>query len=250
MYFVLVDNVGWGDFGVYGGTTPTPRIDKFANEGIRFNNYNVEVQCTPSRSAIMTGRHPVRSGTTSVPLPGQGESGMAPWEYTIANLLSDNGYATALYGKWHLGEEDGRLPNDQGFDDGGVSRTLGTRLHHDPLFKETGMPVPMIWEGKKGEPSKPVMPLDLAVRPIVDEKYIIPKTVQFIKQNAAAKKPFFVYIGYSEMHPPISLTRNSSVSRPAAMAYSPTLLRKWTSASARSSTQSKRRASMITPSLF
>src|SRR5580700_8695731 len=113
--FILLDNVGWGNFGVYGGTVPTPRIDKLANEGIRFNNYNVEVQCTPSRSAIMTGRHPVRSGTTSVPFPGQGESGMVPWEYTIAELLSDAGYATAMFGKWHLGDTEGRLPNDQGF---------------------------------------------------------------------------------------------------------------------------------------
>src|SRR5215471_20714608 len=61
--FFLVDNVGWGAFSVYGGTTATPRIDKLASEGIRFNNYNVEGQCTPTRSAIMTGRHPVRSGT-------------------------------------------------------------------------------------------------------------------------------------------------------------------------------------------
>lgn len=52
--FILVDNVGYGDFGVYGGTTATPRIDELASEGIRFTNYNVEVQCTPSRSAIMT----------------------------------------------------------------------------------------------------------------------------------------------------------------------------------------------------
>src|SRR5262245_3831588 len=106
--FILVDNVGWGDWSVYGGTTPTPRIDKMASEGIRFNNYNVEVQCTPSRSAIMTGRHPVRSGTYSVlPPPGR-PGGMAPWEYTIAELLSDAGYATALYGKWHLGNIQGR----------------------------------------------------------------------------------------------------------------------------------------------
>jgi arylsulfatase len=60
----------------------------------------------------------------------------------------------------------------------------------------------MIWEGKKGQPSTPVMPLDLHVRPIVDEKYIVPKTIDFIERNAAAKKPFFVYVGYSEMHPP------------------------------------------------
>jgi len=92
--FILVDNVGWGDFSAYGGTTPTPRTDKFAAEGIRFNNYNVEAQCTPPRSAIMTGRFPVRSGTFTVPLPEQGTCGLAPWEYTVAELLSDAGYAT------------------------------------------------------------------------------------------------------------------------------------------------------------
>jgi hypothetical protein len=59
------------------------------------------------------------------------------------------------------------------------------------------------WEGKKGEPSKPVMPLDLNVRPVLDGNYIIPKTVDYIKRNAAAKKPFFVYVGYSEVHPPV-----------------------------------------------
>ena len=175
--FVLVDNVGLGQFGVYGGTIPTPRIDKLAGEGIRFNNYNVEVQCTPSRSAIMTGRHPVRSGTYTVPWPGQGKAGLAPWEYTIAELLSDAGYATALFGKWHLGNTQGRLPNDQGFDEWwGIMNSWDESGYTAwPLFKESGVPVPMIWEGVKGQPSKPVMPLDLAVRPIVDEKYIVPR---------------------------------------------------------------------------
>jgi arylsulfatase len=69
--FILVDNIGWGDFSVYGGTTPTPRLDALANSGIRSNNYNVEGQCTPSRSAILTGRQSVRSGTFTVPLDPQ-----------------------------------------------------------------------------------------------------------------------------------------------------------------------------------
>jgi arylsulfatase A-like enzyme len=208
--FILVDNVGWGNFGVYGGTVPTPRIDKLASEGIRFNDYNVEVQCTPSRSAIMTGRHPVRSGTFKVPLPGEGKAGMSPWEYTIAKLFSDAGYATALYGKWHLGNTQGRLPNDQGFDEWwGIMNSWDEAGYTAwPQFKESGEPVPMIWEGKKGEESKPVMPLDLKVRPIVDEKYIIPKTIEYIKRNAAAKKPFFVYVGYSELHPPYMANPN------------------------------------------
>ena len=203
--FILVDNIGWGTFGVYGGTIPTPRIDKLASEGIRFNNYNVEAQCTPSRSAIMTGRHPVRSGTFKVPFPGEGMSGLAPWEYTTAELLSDAGYATALYGKWHLGDHQGRLPNDQGFDEWwGIPNSSDEAGYSAwPLFKESGMPEPMIWEGKKGEPSKPVMPFDLKVRPLMDGNYVIPKTVEYIKRNAAAKKPFFVYVGYTEMHPPV-----------------------------------------------
>jgi arylsulfatase A-like enzyme len=115
--FVLCDNVGWGDFGVYGGGTPTPRIDQLANEGIRLNNYVVESQCTPTRSAIMTGRQSVRSGTFRVPFSGEGKAGLAPWEYTIAELLSDAGYATSLFGKWHCGDTEGRLPTDQGFDE-------------------------------------------------------------------------------------------------------------------------------------
>src|SRR5271169_6183323 len=114
--FILVDNVGWGDFSCYGGSTPTPRIDKLAGEGIRFRNYTVESQCTPSRTAILTGRQSVRCGTYTV-VPGQGKNGLAPWEYTIAELLSDAGYATSMYGKWHLGDTDGRLPSDQGFDE-------------------------------------------------------------------------------------------------------------------------------------
>ena len=73
--FVLCDNVGWGDFSCYGGDTPTPRIDKFASEGIRFNAYTVECQCTPTRSAFLTGRQSVRSGTYTVPLGGWARKG-------------------------------------------------------------------------------------------------------------------------------------------------------------------------------
>jgi Sulfatase len=87
--FILVDNVGWGDIGCYGGVVPTPRIDALAGQGVRFKNYNVEAQCTPTRSAILSGRLPIRTGNCSVPLPGQGDYGLAPWEYTLGELFSD-----------------------------------------------------------------------------------------------------------------------------------------------------------------
>ncbi len=114
--YLLVDNWGWGDLSIQGGTTPTPRIDALAAQGMRFTNFNVQNQCTPTRSAIHTGRLPIRSGTQKVSAPGEPD-GLAPWEYTIAELLSDAGYATALYGKWHIGSKVGWLPNDQGYDE-------------------------------------------------------------------------------------------------------------------------------------
>jgi Sulfatase len=77
--FILMDNLGYGEVGVYGGGitrgAPTPRIDRLAAEGMRLTNFNVEAQCTPSRSAIMTGRFPIRSGTHSVPI-GEGLEGL------------------------------------------------------------------------------------------------------------------------------------------------------------------------------
>src|SRR5678816_3373465 len=97
--FILMDNLGYGEVGCYGGGitrgAATPRIDKLATEGMRLLNYNVEAQCTPSRSAILTGRYSIRSGTHSVPIGG-GLEGMTQWEVTIAELLSSAGYSTCL----------------------------------------------------------------------------------------------------------------------------------------------------------
>jgi len=99
---ILADNVGYGELGVYGGGilrgAPTPRIDRLASEGMRLLNFNVEAQCTPSRSALMTGRFSIRSGTYQVPRGGAPE-GLTQWEVTIAELLSARGYATGTWGK-------------------------------------------------------------------------------------------------------------------------------------------------------
>ena len=129
--FMLMDNLGYGELGVYGGGilrgAPTPRIDTLASEGMRLLNFNVESQCTPSRSALMTGRFPIRSGTYKVPLGG-GPDGLTLWEVTIAELLSARGYATGTWGKWHLGSAEARFPTHQGFDEWyGIPRTYDGR---------------------------------------------------------------------------------------------------------------------------
>jgi len=204
--FILVDNVGWGDFSCYGGSTQTPRIDKVASEGIRFNNYTVESQCTPSRTAILTGRQSVRCGTYNV-IPGQGKNGLAPWEYTISKLLSDAGYATSYWGKWHLGDTEGRLPTYQGFDEWWGYRNsvddagYGSYAAFRAIAKAKGIELPKIWEGKKGQKSTVVCELDMKVRPLLDEM-IVGKATDYINRAAKGNKPFFTYIALSHVHPP------------------------------------------------
>ena len=99
---VFMDNFGYGELGVYGGGITrggaTPRIDRLADEGLRLTNFNVEAQCTPSRASLMTGRYPIRSGTGSVPIT-TGLYGLTQWEVTMAEMLSDAGYATGMFGK-------------------------------------------------------------------------------------------------------------------------------------------------------
>ena len=202
--FMVGDNVGWGDIGCYGGSAPTPRIDALAGQGLRFKNYNVEAQCTPTRSALLTGRLPIRTGNCSVPLPGQGEYGLAPWEYTLGELFHDAGYATAAYGKWHVGDAEGRLPTDQGFDEWfGIKNTSDEAGYSSyPLFAESGFPVPKIWEGTAGSPLTAVADFDLKTRALLDEQ-IAARTSEFIARNAEAGRPFFTYVCFTQMHPPL-----------------------------------------------
>jgi arylsulfatase A-like enzyme len=171
---------------------------------VRFKNYNVEAQCTPTRSAILSGRLPIRTGNCSVPLPGQGDYGLAPWEYTLGELFSDAGDATGAFGKWHVGDKEDRLPTDQGFDEWyGIKNTSDESAYSTyPLFAESGIPVPKIWEGVKGSPVTPVADFNLETRARMDEQ-IAARTAAFITRNAQANKPFFTYVCFTQVHPPL-----------------------------------------------
>ena len=216
--YILVDNLGWGDISVQGSSVPTPQIDQLAGEGIRFTNFNVQNQCTPTRSAIHTGRLPIRSGTQKVPAPGEPQ-GMAPWEYTIAELLSDAGYATALYGKWHIGDKDGRLPNDQGYDEwyGTKESAMEASYTSTAQFDPEVFPTPYIWTGKKGQKSSKVKPFDLESRAVLDRE-IQEKTVAFVQARAREGRPFFIYAAFTQIHPPF-LPHPDFVGKSRAGAY-------------------------------
>jgi arylsulfatase len=204
--FILTDNLGYGEIGVYGGGVtrgaPTPRIDSLAKEGMRLLNMNMETQCTPSRSSLMTGRWAIRSGTHSVPFGGVPD-GLTQWEVTIGNALSDAGYATAYYGKWHLGSHDGRLPNDKGFDEWyGIPRTTDEAQWPSQNGYSPDIVRPeQIMEGKKGEKSRELKDYDVTQRRLIDAE-LTRRSVEFIERQAKGDKPFFAYVALTQPHLP------------------------------------------------
>jgi arylsulfatase A-like enzyme len=200
--YILVDNWGWGDVSIQGSTVPTPRIDALAAQGMRFTNFNVQNQCTPTRSAIHTGRLPIRSGTQKVAAPGEPD-GLAPWEYTIAELLSDAGYSTALYGKWHIGSKPGRMPNDQGYDEWwGINEGSNAAAYTStPQFDPAVAEVPHFWTGVKGSPATKTEVYDIPAKASMDHRSTA-KAIDFIKARSREQMPFFVYVGFTHFHPP------------------------------------------------
>lgn len=202
---MLMDNLGWGEIGAYGGGVlrgaPTPRLDALAAEGLQLLNYNVEPQCTPSRSALMTGRHPIRSGTTKVVwgLP----YGLVEWEVTIAELFADAGYRTGMFGKWHLGDQPGRYPTDQGFDLWyGIPNTTDEAQYTSQFgFDPAVVEAPSIVQARRGEAPAPVMDYTLETRPLIDRE-LTERAIAFIEEAAAAGEPFFAFVPYTQAHLP------------------------------------------------
>ena len=203
---ILADNLGWGELGCYGGGAirgaPTPRIDALASEGIQLLNFNVESDCVPTRSALMTGRHPIRTGALQS-VPAGLPQGIIPWEVTIAEVLSDAGYATAMYGKWHLGDKEGRYPKDKGFDHWyGIPRTTNEALFTEQLgFDPAVVEVPHVMEGVRGQPAEKRELYDIEMRRRIDGE-LTQKSCDYIRAKVAAGEPYFLYVPLTQLHFP------------------------------------------------
>lgn len=208
---VLMDNFGYGEVGVYGGGVlrgaPTPNIDSIAEEGFQLTNYNVEAECTPSRAALMTGRYGIRTRQRPDG-PTRGVwYGITKWEITLPEMLSDAGYATALYGKWHLGDTEGRFPTDQGFDEWiGIPRSsdrafwpdsnsFAPDAHPDAVFTH-------VMTSKRGEEPVELEVYDRAKRTTIDRE-ITDQAIDFINRKAGGDQPFFVFLAYTQTHEPV-----------------------------------------------
>ena len=202
---IYADDLGYGDLGCYGSPViRTPNLDRMAAEGLRFTDfYSGAEVCTPSRTALMTGRYPLRSGMAAdrrVLFPNS-KGGLPAAEVTLAESLKTVGYATAHVGKWHLGIHPGSRPQDQGFDD-----SFGLPYSND-MDARSGLPkgatgsatppedgwnVPLIHNGKVIE--KPADQTTLTKR-------YTEHAVQFIRQNKA--RPFFLYFAHTFPHVPL-----------------------------------------------
>ena len=199
--FLFPDNLGIGEVSSYGGPrgVPTPSIDRLAAEGLRLTNFNAEYSCVESRIAVLTGRYSVRTGEGY-------RNGMTLWEVTIAEALGSIGYATALYGKWHVGGSrwsGRREPTHQGFDEWwGIPETSEVAQYTTfESFDSTRVAVPYIWEGKRGEPSRRVKPYDLETRRTIDRE-AAERSIAFMERNVAARRPFFLFYPMTQVHFP------------------------------------------------
>jgi arylsulfatase len=198
---IFPDNIGWGEVGAYASVrgVPTPNIDSLAAQGARLDNFNVEFSCTVSRTALLTGRYAIRAGATQ-------PTGITLWEVTLAEALKGLGYATALFGKWHLGGTNWvahRTPIDQGFDHWyGIPNTSNeAQWMSAPELRPTPNDTSFIWEQNAGEAPRRVSVFDTQTRRLVDRE-AARRSIGFIEDNARAGRPFFLYYPMTQLHFP------------------------------------------------
>ena len=209
---IFADDQGYGDLGCFGSKKiKTPNIDQMAKEGRKFTNFMVASPvCTPSRAALLTGCYPKRVGLHQHVLFPSSTKGLHPDEYTLADHFKSQGYATACYGKWHLGHHPETLPRQNGFDHYFGIPYSNDMNHPDNKGKPKGGPdgMDILWNDPESTLTKWKTPLfenEKIVELPVDQRTITrrctDKTISFIKKNK--DNPFFVYVPHSMPHIPL-----------------------------------------------
>ena len=203
--FIVSDDHGWGDLPSNWDDTEVrlPTLDALARSGVRFPNYHTVPLCGPSRACMFTGQYSTENGMWrgpgSQPLGSPGYRGIKRDVKMLSEYLSEAGYATGAFGKWHLGSLEGEVPNDRGFDEfhgflGGahpywISGSRSKIMHnreHDPLAKGHATELFTQW------------------------------AEDFIRENAGKESPFFCYLAYNAVHGPLRVEKSKPASAPEA----------------------------------
>ncbi|TWU38285.1 sulfatase family protein [Novipirellula artificiosorum] len=201
--FIFVDDQGYYDLGCYGATeVETPRIDTLAQNGVRFTDYYAAAPiCSPSRTGLLTGCYPRRTGNEVwVHRPDSG-TGIPPSQTTLAELFKSEGYATACIGKWHLGFSEPYLPANQGFDHYfGILHNLDS--YEVAHFEDQGG-VPLLRNGEV---------VDRNVDPGKLIKLYTEEAIGWIEERVASRhetgssEPFFLYLPHTMLHEPLGVS--------------------------------------------
>lgn len=204
---INIDDMGYADVGPFGSTlNRTPNLDRMAREGRRFTSFYAAPVCSPSRAALMTGCYPKRVlPIPHVLFPGDGV-GLSSNEVTVAELLKARGYATAIVGKWHLGDQPEFLPLNQGFDTHfGLPYSNDMGPAEDGVKSDLGKPLPP--PKGKGQPPLPLLRNNQVVKRVLpdDQQSLVElytdEAVRFIEAHQAS--PFFLYLPHNAVHFPV-----------------------------------------------
>jgi len=220
---IMPDDVGYWNVGAYshGMMVPTPNIDRIAKEGLLFTDHYSQPTCTPGRAAFLTGQLPIRTGLTTVGMPGS-PIGLDRRDPTLAELLKTKGYRTGQFGKNHLGDRNEHLPTVHGFDEFyGNLYHLNTEEEpelsdwpQDAAFNQRYRPRGVLdaRASSKDDPSvdprfgrvgrqviRDTGALTRQRMETVDEEFL-DRTKQFIRQSVQSKRPFFAWFAPSRMH--------------------------------------------------
>src|SRR5215469_8191134 len=201
---VLVDDMGFSDIGPYGGEVPTPNLDRLAAEGVRFTQFYNAARCSPTRASLLTGLYPHQAGMgwldSMVEPKSRGIHGrLLPRCVTIAEVLRDAGYFTAMAGKWHLGQQHATVPWTRGFD-----RSLNSRFGEVYFPKEMDKPGTEVLylNGDEMPKDSPVFGQDWYSTDLFTEWGL-----KFIDEARAQDKPFFLYLAQGAVHFPLRAPR-------------------------------------------
>jgi arylsulfatase A len=204
---INIDDLGYADIGPFGSTlNRTPELDRMAHEGRRLTCFYAAPVCSPSRASLMTGCYPKRVLPIPHVLFPADPIGLDPGETTVAEVLRGAGYATAIIGKWHLGDQPEFLPNAQGFDlHFGLPYSNDMGPEEDGVKSDLGKPLPKA--RRPGQPPLPLLRNGKVVQRVLpdDQQSLVERyTAEAVKFISGHKdKPFFLYLPHNAVHFPL-----------------------------------------------
>lgn len=187
---ILADDLGWNDVGYHGSDIPTPNIDRLAEDGVELDRFYAAPMCTPTRSTLLTGKHPHRIGMSRTVVRPREPCGLPLGEHTLADALKAEGYTTAMVGKWHLGHRNREyLPTQRGFDS-----HYGHYLGYIDYFTHT--PIWVDWTGLDWHRN------EVAIQETGYSTELLAREATTLIDKYDFEKPLFLYAAFNAPHGP------------------------------------------------